>query len=414
LVMSGLRKFRRDCKGSVALIFAIAIVPLLAAAGCALDFARGVQRREELQMQVDSALLAFSRLAVTQSDADIAAKIRAHILSKGYPPSELGTITVTRNGQTLTAVANGTMPTTLMRVLGINELEIAARVTARWMQAEVVLVLDNSGSMNGTRMSLLKTAVRDFIDTSAGTDGAMKYGMVPFAQSVRVPVTSTYKNAEWIDWGGNVDDSEDGEDGEDGVRGVAIDKSKWNGCIVDRPLPWNVDDTYYSSSKKYPAIQTCSNEQVDIGLVQDLGTSPTDLKAAVSAMGDGGTTNMTIGVAWGHAMLTKQVPFAQTAYTAEQPEKVRRIIILMTDGHNTSSQHSHSEAQNDTWTLQACSAAKTAGIEIYTIGFIGGDADLLSACASSAGNYITAATTADISKVFQTLASAVRRPMLAH
>jgi Flp pilus assembly protein TadG len=414
--MSGLKKFRRDCKGGVAIIFAFAALPLLTAVGMGLDFARAAQRRQELQVQVDTALLSLSRKSIVLTDTQLKAEIRSYILQGGYPASELGEIVITRSGRTLSVAANAAVPTTLMKLAQINTVDIAAKATARWMQAEVVLVLDTSGSMAGTRLSLLKAAVTDFIDKSAGSDGAMKYGMVPFAQGVRVPTTSTYKNAEWIDFSGNINDGMDGEDGEDGIYGEAINLSSWQGCLVDRKIPYNIDDTFFDNlrEKKYPAVQTCSNEQNLNGRVQDLGTLPADLKAAVNSMGAGGATNMTIGVAWGHAMLTKQVPFTQTVEDPNTPEvETRRILILMTDGQNTASQHSYTKSDNDAWTKYACTSAKTAGIEIYAVGFIGGDADVLGHCASSSAHHLTAGVD-DLGRVFGTLAQAVRKPNLTH
>ncbi|BCJ90324.1 VWA domain-containing protein [Terrihabitans soli] len=405
--MNALKRFRRDCKGSVAIIFALAIVPVVAAIGAAFDFARGVQKRDELQALIDSALLSVSRSSVTMSDDQVAAKIRAYILSIGYPAGELGTVTISRNGQTLSAKATAKVPTTVMKMAGIKELNIEAKATARWAKAEIVLVLDNSGSMgSGNRLTMLKSAVKDFVDKSAGSDNAMVYGMVPFAQAVRVPVTQAYKDAVWIDWGTSSSGSEDGEDG----SSTQINKSTWQGCLIDRPQPYHTDDTFYADSKKYPAIQSCIGDETHIGLVQDLGTTPANLKAAVDAMGSGGYTNLVIGVAWGHAMLTKQLPFVH----ASAPGETRRIMILMTDGHNTKNRFSNSETTLDGWTKTACKAAKDAGIEIYTVGFIGGDADVLSDCASGTGNHLTAATVNDIGNVFQQLALAVRRPILSH
>lgn len=416
--MNGLRRFRRDCKGGVAVIFALSIVPLIAVTGAAVDLTRGVQRRNELQAHVDAALLYISRQSVTLNDTDVQTKIRSYILSAGYPASELGTVTITRNGQSLSATANAKVSTTLMKLMQVDELKIQAKASARWMQAEVVLVLDNSGSMAGNRLTMLQTAVKDFIDKSAGTDGAIKYGLVPFAQGVRVPVLPLYKDAEWIDWGGDAD-SEDGnggddDDDDDEDEDGKIKKSEWKGCLVDRPKPYNDDDSYYQTSKKYPAIQKCRSNESGLGLVQDLGTSTTNLKTAIDNMGAGGNTNMTIGVAWGHAMLSKQVPFTQTLEdSGTEKLETRRILILMTDGENTKSQHSTNKASNDGWTKDACTSAKSDGIEIYSVGFIGGDDAVLTACASP-GNHITAATLADIGPVFHTLALAVRKPNLTH
>jgi len=57
---------------------------------------------------------------------------------------------------------------------------------------EVAMVLDNTGSMAGTKLSTLKTAASNFVDTlssaaarSADPD-AVKIGLVPFSMTVKV------------------------------------------------------------------------------------------------------------------------------------------------------------------------------------------------------------------------------------
>src|SRR3954453_2167912 len=51
------RRFRRREDGQVAVMFALAIVPLAAAVGAAVDYSRGNQIRASLQKAMDSAVL---------------------------------------------------------------------------------------------------------------------------------------------------------------------------------------------------------------------------------------------------------------------------------------------------------------------------------------------------------------------
>ena len=53
-----LKRFRRDRRGNIAVIFAIACVPLISAVGCAVDYTRATQLRSKLQAAIDAASVA--------------------------------------------------------------------------------------------------------------------------------------------------------------------------------------------------------------------------------------------------------------------------------------------------------------------------------------------------------------------
>jgi len=53
-------RFRRDRSGNVAIIFAIALLPVLEAIGCGIDLAMAMKQRAKMQAALDSALLAGS------------------------------------------------------------------------------------------------------------------------------------------------------------------------------------------------------------------------------------------------------------------------------------------------------------------------------------------------------------------
>src|SRR5436305_15276935 len=48
-------RFRRDSSANVAVIFALALVPIISAIGCAIDYSRATQLRSKLQAAIDAA-----------------------------------------------------------------------------------------------------------------------------------------------------------------------------------------------------------------------------------------------------------------------------------------------------------------------------------------------------------------------
>src|SRR4029078_6335948 len=99
----------------------------------------------------------------------------------------------------------------------------------------------------------------------------------------------------------------------------------------------------------------------------------------VDAMAPNGNTNVTIGLVWAWHSLTTQAPLSEASAHASDRDKV---IILLTDGDNTESWNNstNSAITNvstiDTRTALACTNIKAAGIKLYTIRVIDGNAAL--------------------------------------
>ena len=47
--------FRQDSSGNIAVIFTLALLPILSAIGCAIDYSRATQLRSKLQSAIDAA-----------------------------------------------------------------------------------------------------------------------------------------------------------------------------------------------------------------------------------------------------------------------------------------------------------------------------------------------------------------------
>ncbi len=86
-----------------------------------------------------------------------------------------------------------------------------------------------------------------------------------------------------------------------------------------------------------------------------------------------GNTNVTIGMVWGWHALTKSEPLTDAS---DPKNDLDKVVILLTDGDNTENRFSTSRNPIDARTRLACSNAKAAGIKIYTVRVIDGNADL--------------------------------------
>lgn len=114
-----------------------------------------------------------------------------------------------------------------------------------------------------------------------------------------------------------------------------------------------------------------------------------------------GNTNVSIGMAWAWHALTKGEPLTEAENPASDLDKV---VILLTDGDNTENRWGSGQTQINNRTSATCTNAKAAGIAIYTIRMIDGNANLLRSCATNPGMFYDVDNAADLNTVFATIA----------
>jgi Flp pilus assembly protein TadG len=206
-IFSFLRRFARQTRGNVTLIFALSALTLIVATGGAIDISRGFSAKSDLQDAADAAVL---RAALTYSQGQTAAATAAdnaflsdlHTgslsnLSYSLAASTSGNITQ------LTYTATATTTPYFLGLIGIKSQSLKATATAQSQvnPFELVFVLDTTGSMTGTRISNLKTAVGSVLDTLYAMEGNssndVKIGVVPFDTQVRMSVNQAYSFADY-------------------------------------------------------------------------------------------------------------------------------------------------------------------------------------------------------------------------
>jgi Flp pilus assembly protein TadG len=160
-------RFRRDTRANVAVMFAIATVPIITAVGCATDYSMAARMRTKLQAAADTASLASvsvhsagwtAATAMTTNGAVPAGVSEANNLFNGNAATFSGyqnlsvNSTVTKTGATLTSVVNfsADVPVTFMRVAGWSTMHITGSSTSSYtmpLYLDFYLMLDVSGSM---------------------------------------------------------------------------------------------------------------------------------------------------------------------------------------------------------------------------------------------------------------------------
>ncbi|HET7850957.1 MAG TPA: TadE/TadG family type IV pilus assembly protein [Pseudolabrys sp.] len=420
-------RFVKNCKGGVAPLVALSIVPLITGVGAAIDYTRASSTRTALQNSLDAAALMLSKEAPTTSAAQLQADATAYITSLFTRPDTNGlTVTATyssEGGSQVLLTGETSMNTTFMRLLGYEQIDITASSTAKWgnTRLRVALVLDNTGSMaQDGKMDALVTASQNLLAQlhSAAVNAVDVYvSIIPFSKDVNLdPVNYQQPWISWDSWNaanGTCSDSSRHSQTSclsHGKIWTPADHSTWNGCVTDRDQNFDTtNDLPVAGGTLYPAEQYGSCSVSALGLSNDWDA----LAAKIGAMKPTGNTNQAIGLQVGWQSLTGApftVPSIDTKYRYQQ------VIILLTDGLNTEDRWYSTASSIDTRESKTCANIKNAGITIYTVQVnTGGDpkSQLLEDCASSKSKFFLLTSADEIVTTFGQIGTALTNLRLA-
>ena len=352
------RRLAADDRGNAVILFALALMPLLAGAGLAVDSLLAYSVQDKLQQSLDAAGLAAGAAtdaATIQADAD--AYFRTNF-NNGATLSSLRDykLTTSADGNTLTVTATAVMPTRFMRLFGRPEVTVSGRtvVERQVKQMELALVLDNTGSMAGAAFTNMQQSAHELVDIVYGAADVhpnLWIAVVPFVSTVNVG----QQHASWLRSSAQLSSIPY-------PSGV-----KWKGCVMARPNPFDeTDDTPVTQGFDvfaYPdAVDNdwgaprapAANEALSAGNAgygPNLGCGPaiTPLiadKAAVHAALNGmgawsrGGTAGNQGLVWGWRALSPRwrgMWGGSTPSTLPQDYDSRstdKVVVILTDGNN--------------------------------------------------------------------------------
>jgi Flp pilus assembly pilin Flp len=276
--LSLVSRFRRDERGVFAVLFGLMAIVLVALSGAVVDYVTLQQARNRAQIALDAAALALQPQIFKQpiNVADI--KTKAQSLLEDRIGGEFGAVanivdvipTVEDGSLFLTADLN--VPTIFVSLVGVQSMNahIEAEATRKKLALEVVMVLDNSASMQSdSRMTRLVEAAKcatyilmyDAVvdapgnsNTCVPASGAqvvedVRVGIVPFTMFVNVGTGNA--NASWIDSTGASSIHFDNFDNDDDENQLVLSsggytfptrqtlfsasKESWRGCVEARP-----------------------------------------------------------------------------------------------------------------------------------------------------------------------------------
>jgi Flp pilus assembly protein TadG len=195
------RRFAKSNDGNIAVIFAIAILPVLGFVGAAVDYSRASKARTSMQAAMDSTALMLSgdltRGLITPSQVN--AKAQAYF-SALFTNKEAQSVSISAayisgtssTGATIQINGSGSITTDFMRVVGFPNMSFNTASTTTWGASKLDPNTGDSrhgdfsgqGSQVDTRMkNLCDNAKAAGITIYTAIDGAGKSAVLPYCGS---------------------------------------------------------------------------------------------------------------------------------------------------------------------------------------------------------------------------------------
>lgn len=186
----GLRRFARSRRGNVAMLWALMGAVLIGLVGLTIDFTRAQAIRAQMQNAADGAALVAERSSA-MSEAERLEAARAFFDAEmGDYAADVTSFTLTDLGDVGHRV-EVTIPVdlTLARLIrdGPWSIRVASEAEQGGRDIEVAVVLDTTGSMAGSRITDLRAAATDLVDTVVSDDQEPYYSkvaLVPYSLAV--------------------------------------------------------------------------------------------------------------------------------------------------------------------------------------------------------------------------------------
>ncbi|HTH16735.1 MAG TPA: hypothetical protein VL974_08795, partial [Magnetospirillum sp.] len=354
-----LRHLVHDRRGIAGLYFAMTATCIVLGFLGALDLMRVTMVQSQAQAALDFATLAAGRnLGATTTtwqaeaqayfDLDMPGGTMGAAVSKPV----FNTWTTADGADHLSITLDVQVPLMVTGYAGSVSLNMAAQARKRSRSnVEMVLALDNTGSMLGSKMAAMQSAAQNVVDTMLGkaSGGNTFVGLVPFTEEVNL---STYA-ANWLD----------------PANPPAYPSSQWRGCLRERKVASLYQlDARPPATQRFPAygvsrlsstrvwqngkqvtVQTLENVYADPANFDYQGNCPaapamflsanqTTLKNAVTAMQANGSTMVSSGLVWAWRMLDPgwrgAAGWGDALRPADKANDLVKAVVLLSDGDN--------------------------------------------------------------------------------
>ena len=392
-------EFARREDGATAIIFALALLPIIVMFGFAMDIQRAQSVKSQIQASADAAALAGARQYYEGSDSAEAVALAyfqnaiaaiPHGANCSAPAVETDDAT-----GAVTVAANCSVDTTISGIIGSEKIALNTSATARSKASklDLALMLDVSGSMKGAKLKDLKTAAKNAVDIlTDGENNDTRIALAPYSTSVNLgSFTETVV----------------------GVDAYDEDRDHPN-CVTERPgIAKKTDEA--PEAKKWIGYEEKSTDNKKVWCPASEVLPLTDNVLSLNSQIDGlkaqGRTAGQLGIAWSWYAIAPSWediwPEDSKPLSYDDPDVIKSVI-LMTDGKfNITYDDNQGNSVNQSKVL--CKEMRDAGVQIYSVAFkapAAGQA-VLKNCASSPAHYFEPEDGDELIAVYEEIATSL-------
>lgn len=450
-------RFYDDKNGSVTVYSAMVLTTLVAFAGSSsVDIVRHGNIETQLQSAVETGVLAAASLDNSRPTAEtIDDYIKANFTDQTIRDAIQINILqddVALNSREIRVSARYDMPTTFMRMFGIDSLATNALAEAVQSRSniEISMVLDVSSSMSGNKLKALKEAAIEFVDSvsDGGNSTEVSINLIPYGGAVNIgPLFDQYAVPN-PNPGTVVDPTEAQYDIGNGVQSARFRFSNGDNCLELEDDDFKGDLTPSHSRGQIPLLYRwnvnnpwCPNDKSAV----IMNSSDFEaIKDRIDEMTLSDGTGTDHGVAWGLNALSPAWRGVLGGDFASRPadyddDTTLKIAVIMTDGGITAQIRQEDPSVADVtdrgdknnrqniynrgnpnsaigsgtasaYFTEACETFRANNVAVFTIGFqlkSNSNAErLLKSCASVPANHL-AVEGLDIGAAFQAIRSSL-------
>ena len=367
--------------------------------GFAVDVGRAASERSKLAAAADSAAIAGARALGegTKTTEQVRALTEKYFeAQEGYQHTDGVSVrpnfTIDSSTGKVSVQVNATINTVFGQLVGVDTMDIGVTATAEseGKNVELAMVLDVTGSMQGSKLADLKTAAEGVVDALltnvTNSTTTRRIALVPFAEAVNA-----------------------------GSLSRSVTNNSRFECVYERSGTERFTDA--APSGRTNALGTSRNTDCPSAEVQPLTTDSSSLKTQIQSLRASGGTAGHIGAAWGWYLVSPKwaslLP-SDSDPVAYDDDQTIKAVILMTDGEfNT--WYISGNGNSNTQASSLCTNMKPAGVIVYSVAFDAPTSaqQLLSNCATSSSYYYTAETGSELIAAFEAISKSLNKLRLS-